>query len=200
MRKPKPKVGCYVRCSTTDQTTASQRLVIRDWAKTHHVNSSHIRWYEDKRSGKNTDRQELQKLLHAVDLGRVDTVVVHDLSRLARNTQDGLRILADLCNKGVRVVSVTENIDFGSSAGQLIATVLLAVATFDRATRNEKIKAGLQAAREAGKQLGRPRNEKRLQAIKRMRDKGLGVAEIAERLKCSRQNVYKALDRLQDAA
>ncbi len=201
MAKQKPKVGCYVRVSTRDkQTTASQRQVIRQWAKTHHVNAAHIRWYEDKKSGKDTDRQQLQKLLHAVELGRIDCLVVHDLSRLARNTQDGLRLLATLCEKGIRVVSVTENIDFGSSAGQLIATILLAVAQFDRETRNEKIRAGIAARREQGKPIGRKRDEKTHTKVRKLYDSGVGVTEIAERMETTRQNVYRILNLTKDAA
>jgi len=195
-RKPKPKIGCYVRVSTKDkQTTASQRSSIRDWARANHIPTSELKWYEDKKSGKNTDRPALQKLLKAIDRGRVDTVVVYDLSRLARDLISGLKTLADLAQR-VRVVSVSEQIDFNSSSGMLIARILLSVAQFQRETTVEKIKLGIQARRQAGKPIGRPRNQKKLNEIKRLHDKGIGVTEIAHKMKCSRANIYKALDRL----
>jgi len=185
------KIGCYVRVSTTDkQTTRSQRVAIRGWAQSAHVQPDAIRWYEDKMSGATADRPALGQLLRAVERGSVDTVVVYSLSRLARNTRDGLTILADLGQRGVRVVSVSENIDFNNSVGRLIASILLSVGTFEREITRERILAGLRAT---DKRIGRPRNEKKLTRIRALQQQGLGVAVIAGQLKCSKQNIYKAL-------
>lgn len=187
------KIGCYVRVSTTDkQTTRSQRVAIRGWAQSAHVKPDSIRWFEDRQSGATADRPALGQLLRAVERGSVDTVVVYSLSRLARNTRDGLGILADLGQRGVRVVSVSENIDFGNSVGNLIASVLLAVAQFERELIRDRILAGLKATT---KKIGRPQNVKKLQKIRALRDSGLSVAEIAGKIQSSKQNVYKALSK-----
>src|SRR5262249_9112605 len=109
----KPKIGAYVRVSTRDkQTTISQRQAIRDWARLHHVNVNEIQWFEDKQSGATADRPQLQRLLKAIDKGKIDGLVLWRLDRLARNTTDGLGILRNLCDRGIRIVSVSENIDF----------------------------------------------------------------------------------------
>ena len=120
-------------------------------------------------------------------------MVVFRSDRLARNLRDGLAMLADLADRGIRIVSVSENIDFGNSTGRLVASILLAVASFERETIVERIKAGMEAAKANGKHVGRPRNEKRLQPIRKMRDGGMTVNEVADRLNCSRQAVYQAL-------
>lgn len=195
----KARIGCYLRVSTTDkQTTQSQRHALREWADRNHVRPDSLRFYEDKASGGATaNRPQLAALLSAVESGKIDTVVVYSLCRLARNTADGLRILADLGKRGVRVVSVSENIDFGSSVGNLIATVLLAVASFQRSYIVERIRAGLAAT---DKRVGRPRNEKKLARIRSLRSSGLSVAEIAEKLKSSRQNIYNSLAKTENAA
>ena len=193
------KIGCYVRVSTTDkQTTRSQRHAISEWSERSHVRPESLKWYEDKASGGSTaNRPALARLLADVDAGRVDTVIVYSLCRFARNTQDGLQILATLGRKGIRVVSVSENIDFGSSVGNLIATVLLAVASFQRSYIVERIKAGLAAT---DKRIGRPRNVAKLAKIRAMRQSGLSVSEIAEKLRMSRQNAYNALAKTEVAA
>ncbi len=196
MTKRKPKIGAYVRVSTDRQETQAQRHRIREWARANHIPASEVRWYEDKRTGTTTERDALKRLLWAVDKGRVDTVVVFRLDRLARNLRDGLAMLADLADRGIRVVSVSENIDFGNSTGRLIASILLAVASFERETIVERIKAGMEAAKANGKHVGRPRNEKRLQRIRRMRDDGLTVIDIAHRLDCSRQAIYQSFARM----
>lgn len=188
------KIGAYLRVSTSDkQTTASQRTSIRDWARSAHVRTDDITWFEDKKSGSNLDRPQLGKLLRAIDNGKIDCLVVFRLDRLARNTREGLQVLADVADKGVRVVSVSENIDFGNSTGRLIASILLSVAAFERETTVERIKAGMIAARENGKHIGRPRDEKRLTEIRRLFDKGMKAVQIADKLKCTRANIYSAL-------
>lgn len=93
-RKAKPKIGAYLRVSTTDkQTTIAQRHAIRQWAETSHIPVSEISWYEDRLSGATTNRPQLAKLLRAVAKGRVDCVTVFRLDRLARILRDGLAIL-----------------------------------------------------------------------------------------------------------
>ena len=67
------------------------------------------------------------------------------------------------------------------------------MASFWRETIVERIKAGTEAAKANGKHVGRPCNEQRQQRIRKMRDDGLTVIEVADRLKCSRQAVYQAL-------
>lgn len=194
MSNTKPKIGAYCRVSTADkQTTASQREAIRQWAKANHVPQTEIRWYEDRITGTTTDRPQLQKLLWAVEKNRIDCVVIFRLDRLARSLRDGLEMLATLADKGIRVVSVSENIDFGNSTGRLIASILLAVASFERETTVDRIKAGMAAARANGKHVGRPRNEKRLNQIRKMREDGLTVAQIAAKIQVSRQAVYQSL-------
>jgi DNA invertase Pin-like site-specific DNA recombinase len=192
----RPKIGAYVRVSTADgkQDTASQRHAIREWAKANHVPASEIRWYEDRLSGKTMDRPKLLRLLRAIERGDLDTLVVFRLDRLARSTRDGLQILADVAEKGTRVVSVSESIDFSNSTGRLIASILLSVAAFEREVTVERIRAGMDAAKANGTHCGRPRDEKRLQQIRMMRQT-MSAQAIADKLKISRQAVYSALSR-----
>jgi DNA invertase Pin-like site-specific DNA recombinase len=199
-KKPKIKhsrIGCYVRVSTTDkgQTTASQRQIIRQWQVQNHVRAEDIKWYEDRMSGATVDRPQLKKLLKAITEGKIDTLVVFRLDRLSRSTLDGLKVLADVAEKGIRVVSVSENIDFSNSTGRLIASILLSVASFERETTISRIKAGISAARAAGKHCGRPRDDKKLKQIRRMFESGVKATVIATKLKCTRSNVYCALSK-----
>lgn len=204
----KPKIGVYVRVSTSSkkadtsefrQTTKSQKLAIRQWAEVNHVQESELTWFEDRLSGKTMNRSALTRLLKAVDSGKVDTVVVYKLDRFARNLVEGIQTLATLAQK-VRVVSVTEGIDFGNSTGMLIASILLSVAQWQRETIVERVKAGLAARREEGKPLGRPQNLERLNQIRQWYDSGMPVAEICQRLSCSPQNCYKALKKTKEQA
>ena len=198
--KGKPKIGAYLRVSTTEkQSTKSQRHSIRIWAKSQHIPPSELRWFEDRKSGATIDRPELARLLKAIERGRVDVLVVFRLDRLARNLRDGLTILADLADRGIRVVSVSENIDFGNSTGRLIASILLAVASFERETTVARIKAGLAAARANGKHIGRPRDDTKLKRIRKLFDGGMTAVAIASKLRCTRSNVYNSLAKTKES-
>ena len=194
MSKKTTKIGCYCRVSTRDkQTTKSQRHSIREWATTNRIPLDQIKWYEDKLSGAKAERPALNKMLRAVERGTLDTVVCYRLDRLSRSTRSGLETLAALAERQIRVVSVTQNIDFNGSMGRFLATLFLAIAEFERETIVEQIKDGLAAARANGKQLGRPRNHKRREQVRKLKADGWSIQDIADDIGCSRQNVYRFL-------
>lgn len=68
----------YIRVSTIEQNTESQQVLLQK------IGIDKV--FEEKVSGKNTDRPQLKAMLEYVREG--DTVYVKDLSRLARNTKD----------------------------------------------------------------------------------------------------------------
>lgn len=204
--KPKAVIGAYIRVSTAAkkqnadkkkdqeyrQTFKSQKHAIEQWAESAHIPASEIVWYADRITGKTMNRKALTRLLKHVDQGKVDCVCVYDLSRFARNRDEGIKTLADLARK-CRVVSVSENIDFSNSTGMLIASILISVAQWSREQTVEKIRAGLAARRAEGHKLGRPRDMERLTEIRKWYDDGLPVKEICNKLNVSRQNIYAAL-------
>ena len=76
------KIG-YVRVSSLDQNEERQLVTM----KKYEVEKVFI----EKMSAKDKDRPKLQEMLDYVRDG--DSVIVHDLSRLARNTKDLLEIV-----------------------------------------------------------------------------------------------------------
>ena len=138
------KVG-YIRVSTIEQNTESQKAVLE--------NLGMDKVFEEKLSGKNTDRPQLQAMLDYVREG--DTVYVKDLSRLARNTKDLLDIVEYLDKKGVGLFSIKENIDTSTNLGKLMITFLGAIYEFERANLLERQRDGIAVAKKLGKYKGR---------------------------------------------
>ena len=138
------KVG-YIRVSTIEQNTESQKAVLE--------NLGMDKVFEEKLSGKNTDRPELQAMLDYVREG--DTVYIKDLSRLARNTKDLLDIVEYLDKKGVGLFSIKENIDTSTNFGKLMITFLAAIYEFERANLLERQRDGIAVAKKLGKYKGR---------------------------------------------
>lgn len=143
------KVG-YIRVSAIDQNTEIQKSLLG--------NVGMDKVFEEKLSGKNTDRPQLQAMLDYVREG--DTVYVKDLSRLARNTKDLLYIVEYLNQKGVGLFSIKENIDTSTNFGKLMLTFLGAIYEFERANLLERQRDGIAVAKQQGKYKGRKKVSK----------------------------------------
>ena len=135
----------YIRVSSIEHNTKSQKELLK--------NVGMDKVFEEKISGKNAKRPELQAMLEYVREG--DTVYVKDLSRLARNTKDLLNIVEYLTNKGVALKSIKENIDTSTNFGKLMITFLAAIYEFERANLLERQRDGIAVAKMQGKYKGR---------------------------------------------
>ena len=112
----------YIRVSSVDQNTERQL----DGVALDKV-------FEDKCSGKDTQRPALQQMLDYVRDG--DQIIVHDISRLARNLEDLLGLVKNLTAKGVAVRFNKENLLFTGEASpmqELMLSMLGAVYQFER--------------------------------------------------------------------
>ena len=100
-------------------------------------------------SAKTTDRPQLQAALKFCKEKKPHKLVVWKLDRLSRNTLDGLQLQAQLSATGTRLESATESIEANES-GDLVATILLAVAQLDNKQRAKRVRRGLEAVAMAG--------------------------------------------------
>lgn len=138
------KVG-YMRVSTKEQNLDRQLEILKE--------AGVERIFEEKVSGKSANRPQLQEMLAFVREG--DTVVVESISRLARNTRDLLEIVDSLKQKGVGLVSLKENIDTGTPAGQFMLTLFGAMAELEREYILSRQREGIEIAKAKGVYKGR---------------------------------------------
>jgi DNA invertase Pin-like site-specific DNA recombinase len=192
--KSTPKtVAAYIRVSTVGQNEAGQRAAIQHWLSGNGVKPARVRWFVDKgKSGDNLKRPAFDALQVAVFAGQIETIVVWRLDRVSRKLLDGINTLCRWCEKGLRVVSVTQLIDFNGTVGQIIASVLLGVGQMEQEARRERQAAGIAEAKKAGKYRGRtPGTTKaRPERAVKLREKGLSAVEIAKSLGVSRNTVF----------
>jgi DNA invertase Pin-like site-specific DNA recombinase len=186
-------VGVYIRVSTADQNTEGQRAEIERWLAGNGL--TEVRWFEDKATGDNTDRPAFKELQQAIFNGELQTVVVWKLDRLSRSLRDGINVLADWCDRGLRVVSVTQQIDFNGTLGTMLAAVLLGVAEMEQETRRERQAVGIAVAKKRGVYKGRKPGTSKVKPdrAKSLRAKGLKDDEIATALGVSRRTVQRYL-------
>ena len=101
-------------------------------------------------SARNANRPGLQRLLKFINTEPVEFVIVHKVDRLARNRVDDVEINLALQQAGVRLISVTENID-ETPSGVLLHGIMSSIAEFySRNLANEVIKGSTQKAKSGG--------------------------------------------------
>ncbi|WP_414901234.1 recombinase family protein [Rhizobium cremeum] len=101
-------------------------------------------------SGGNLNRPALKRLLDDVKGGLIDIVVVYKIDRLSRSLRDFTNLVANLDERGVTFVSVTQAFDTGTSMGRLTLNVLLSFAQFERELTSERLKDKFAASRARG--------------------------------------------------
>jgi hypothetical protein len=143
-------IACYCRVSSAGQKTDSQKPEIRRWLDGNRIAPSAVGWFEDKETGKTLKRPAFGRLQKAIFTGTVTTVVVWKLDRISRGQRDGVNLLADWCERGVRVVAVTQQIDLSGAVGRMVASVLFGLAEIETEYRRERQAAGIAEARLRG--------------------------------------------------
>ncbi len=188
-------VACYIRVSTVENDQAKQRREINQWLKSNRLSPKAARWYIDKPTKKKLHQPELERLQADILDGQVRAVVVWHLDRLFLATRKGLGVLVDWCDKSLRIVSLSQQIDIKSKDCGMIASVLRGVAEMDEATRGERTKVGLAAARARGRVGGRPPiapdEANVLMAKKLEKNMSLSVDDVCKKLKISRSTYYR---------
>ena len=140
-------------------------------------------------------RPAFDNLQEAVFNGEVKTVVVWKLDRISRRQKDGINLLADWCERGVRVVSVTQQIDLNGAVGRMVASVMFGLAEIELEYRRERQAAGIRVAKTRGAYAGRKKGTTKGKPSRalQLRNKGLTVPEIASALDVSERTVFRYL-------
>jgi DNA invertase Pin-like site-specific DNA recombinase len=151
------RVVLYSRVSTLNlQDPELQARELREYAQRRGWQI--VREYVDRGvSGSKDSRPALNELLLAVHQRKCDIVLVWKLDRLGRSLRHLVNILAELEARGVAFVSLRDNLDLSTPSGRLMFNVIGAMAEFERALIQERVKAGIRNARAKGKRIGRPR-------------------------------------------
>jgi DNA invertase Pin-like site-specific DNA recombinase len=181
----------YMRVSSDHdrQTTHLQRDALLATG----VDPRHL--FEDKASGARDDRPGLQQALAYVRPG--DCLVVWKLDRLGRSLPHLLHIVTTLQAQGVAFRSLTEQMDTTTPHGAFLFSVFGALAQYERALTQERIRAGLEAARRRGRRGGRPKaiSSEQLEAILAALQAGASKAAVCRTFGVKRTTLYEALAR-----
>lgn len=173
-----------MRVSSRDQKQDSQRREITRWLKAHGHDPKAATWFEDQETGKHMDRAGLKALHKAIFAGDVKTVVIWKLDRLARSQREGINTLYEWCDAGVRIVSVTQQIDLSGTVGKVVAGVLFGLAEIELTHIRERQAAGIAEAKSNGVYRGRKTGTLKADPARarELKAKGIKPAEIMKAL------------------
>ena len=115
------RLGEYIRLSKEDlkkgkddsNSVKNQRDLLNDFYQKHIEEFESVSEYvDDGHTGTDANRENFQRLLADVMSGKINCVVVKDLSRFARNYSDAGSLIDNLfVQMGVRFISLAENVD-----------------------------------------------------------------------------------------
>ena len=176
----------YCRVSTGMQAASgagmgAQRAAIR--REVEHRDWQLVEMFEDAGlSGRSVNgRPGLQAALAALDDRRADLLVTAKVDRLSRSVGDFSRLL-ERYPKRLHVLDL--GIDLASPYGEMVATVVSAMARLEARLVSERTSAALAARRAAGVQLGRPPSlpPETIQRVRELHQAGLTLSVIADQL------------------
>lgn len=152
--------------------------------------------YQEKVSGKRSDRPELARMLDELQEG--DIVIVAETTRVSRSTRDLLELIEAIRTKGAEIRSLSEpwlDTTDTSPMAEFIRTVMAGFCQLERQMTSERVKDGLKAAKARGRKGGRPsKANAHSEAVKMLYRGGMRISDIAEHEGISRTTVYKIVN------
>lgn len=188
----------YVRVSTVEQHEDRQ---IKELEK-YNIE----KWFIEKVSAKDTNRPELNNMMGFINNfyefnKRLDnkqelTIYIKDFSRLARSTMDLLKIVQELNNKGIKLISIKESFDTSTPTGRLMLTMMAAINEFERTNMLERQREGIAIAKTKGAYKGRkkidyPKNWK--EVYEEWKQRKITGASAMKQLGLKRNTFYKLI-------
>jgi DNA invertase Pin-like site-specific DNA recombinase len=159
--KKKAKVVQLIRTSTAEQNPQRQLEELEALCKKNNWKVVETIVEVGSGSKKNKDRASINKILDLAKKGKIDKVVVQELSRLGRKTGESVSLCETLAEFQVSVFEKARNIETLNEDGtpnaisSMILSVLASLHSMESSERNARIKSGMASAKKRGVHCGR---------------------------------------------
>ena len=193
------KVALYCRVSTVDQTCIRQERDLRAFAKK--AGYKIVGIWKETASGAKDNRIERKAVLALAQSREIDAILVTELTRWGRSTLDLFHTLNDLQSWGVSLIAQTGlQFDLSTPQGKLIATMMSALAEFERDLLRERVRSGIAAAQKRGVVFGRQpgqrvKADRHAPRVLKLVGEGQSYREISHRLGISKNTVLDIVKR-----
>jgi DNA invertase Pin-like site-specific DNA recombinase len=189
-------VAIYARVSTDKQDATNQLLELRSLCERlgYRIYSEFVDQGISGAKGRN-DRPALDAVLKAATQRKFDMVMCWSLDRLGRSLQHLIEILNEVQSLKVDLYFHQQSMDTSTPSGRLFFSIAASFAEYEKNLIRERVIAGQQRAKSQGKKLGRPSkmSDGMRNAVKLLRDKGMGIKEISRTLNLGIGTVYSAI-------
>ncbi len=189
------RAAIYARVSTLDQSCARQESELLAYAA--RANYHVVGIWKETGSGAKDIRPGRQAVVALAQSRKIDVILVSELTRWGRSTLDLLRSLQDLQAVNVSMIAQSGlQFDLTTPQGKLFASMMAALAEFERDLLRERVRSGMAAAKARGVRLGR-RVGQRVKADK-LGPKvagGKSYRQISQELRISKNTVYDIVRR-----
>jgi DNA invertase Pin-like site-specific DNA recombinase len=190
--RPIAQVALYARVSTLNNQDPEMQLAeLREYAARRGWEI--VEEFTDQGvSGSKESRPALNRLMADACRRRFDAVLVWKIDRFGRSLKHLVNSLAELAALGVAFISLRDNLDLSTPSGRLMFQMIDAMAEFERALIQERVRAGLRNARAKGRRLGRPRVIVDTFQIVSLRSQGRSWAQITDDMGVSKGTAQRA--------
>lgn len=153
------KILGYARVSTSKQLKGPsieiQKEAMKQYCKVHNLDL--IKIYTDEGLSAYKKRPNYETMLRKLfNEQEISGVVVHDLTRFGRSTEDLLLQIKKIDKEDKKFISIKDNIDISSKSGRLMLGMLSLIADYERETIVERLVAGKEWAKIHGTKSGKP--------------------------------------------
>ena len=188
------RVAIYARVSTEKQTCENQLTELRSLAE--RMGYIIVQEFIDEGiSGVKASRPALDLMMKMATQRKFDMVMCWSIDRLGRSLQNLIELLNQLESVRIDLFFHQQAIDTSTPMGKMMFSILGALGAYERELIRERVIAGLITAKSKGIKLGRPTkmNDGMRSAIKLLREKGMGIKQIAKELQGGIGTVYSAI-------
>ena len=197
------RVVLYCRVSTSDQDNDRQERDLREYAE--RAGFEVVGVFRETLSGirkaKGKQPIERKKVMALAQDRRMNAVLVTELTRWGRSTQDLMDTLDQLASWDVSLIAQTGlTFDLSTPQGKLIANLMASLAEFEHDLLRERVRSGIAAAKARGQSFGRkqgyrPSDRHAQEVIRLSESERLSQRQIAEKLGISKTTVNEILKR-----
>src|SRR5579859_2034394 len=185
------RAALYMRVSTLDQHPETQMHDLHEMASQRGYRI--VKEFTDMISGAKARRPGLDAMMRDARRGQFDVLLVWASDRIARSVKHFLEVLDELNRLNIEFISFREQLDTGGPLGRAVVVIISAIAELERSLIVERVKAGMRRAKLEGRHIGRRPLELDEAGIRRDREHGQSLRQIANTYRISTATVCRVL-------